>query len=91
MMWWFGNGVNGWGYVMMGMGMVLLWGLVVLAGIAVVRALGRENRTAPHPTAEDVLAERFARGEIDDQEYRDRLSALRGIPGDHRSASGARR
>ena len=30
------------------------------------------------PTAEDVLAERFARGEIDEQEYRSRISVLRG-------------
>jgi len=29
-------------------------------------------------SAEDVLADRLARGEIDTEEYRQRLSALRG-------------
>lgn len=29
------------------------------------------------PSAEDVLADRFARGEIDEAEYQDRLSTLR--------------
>jgi putative membrane protein len=91
MMWWYGNGTNGWGLALMGVGMVLFWGLAVLAVIAVVRGLGREDRTPPRSTAEDVLAQRFARGEIDDQEYRERLSALRSVPGDHRPESGARR
>ncbi|MBO0775131.1 MAG: SHOCT domain-containing protein [Actinobacteria bacterium] len=30
------------------------------------------------PHAEQILAERFARGEIDEQEYRSRLATLRG-------------
>jgi|SRR4051794_33803829 putative membrane protein len=29
------------------------------------------------PSAEDILADRFARGEIDEAEYQDRLSTLR--------------
>ena len=35
------------------------------------------NRTAGmRPTPEELLAERFARGEIDEQEYRTRLDTL---------------
>jgi putative membrane protein len=88
MMWWYGNG-NGdggamsvWGYSLMTVGMVLFWGLVIFAVIAFVRHSGRGDRSgaAVRPTAEQVLAERFARGEVDEQEYRQRLDALRGGP-----------
>jgi len=87
MMWWYGNsngidgnGMNGWGFALMTVSMVLFWGLVVFAVIAFVRHRGREDRSviAARPTAEQVLADRFARGDIDTQDYRDRLDALRG-------------
>lgn len=65
-------------------GMVLWW--LVAAGAAVVVVLlvvgalvavaGRWN--AETGTAHDVLAERFARGEIDEEEYRRRAAVLRG-------------
>ena len=42
----------------------------------VVRLVG--GLDAPFVTAEPVLAERFARGEIDEQEYQSRLATLRG-------------
>ncbi|WP_369801789.1 SHOCT domain-containing protein [Nocardia sp. BMG51109] len=38
---------------------------------------GSQYRTAP-PCVERLLAERFARGEIDEEEYTSRLAALRG-------------
>ena len=37
----------------------------------------RRWRTAPGPSAEGVLAERYARGEIDEAEFRERRSVLR--------------
>ena len=38
----------------------------------------RAKRARPHPVdAEQVLAERFARGELDEEEYGRRLSVLR--------------
>ena len=37
----------------------------------------RRWRTAPGPSAEGVLAERFARGEIDEAEYQERRTVLR--------------
>lgn len=84
MMWWYGdgNGMNVWGYTLMTVSMVLFWGLVVVGVIALVRYLGRADRAVhdPRPTAEQVLAERFARGEIDEQEYRQRLDALMAGP-----------
>lgn len=75
---------GGWGF--MGGWMWLFW-LLVLVGIVVlvVWAVGAARRTggggaeppAPRQTPEEVLRERYARGEIDDTEYRRRLDELR--------------
>lgn len=79
MMFWYGDGMTGWGYSAMSMAMVLAWGLVGLGVYALVRYIGRMNR---HPNAgatpEQVLAERFARGEIDAPEFHERLDTLDG-------------
>lgn len=83
MMWWHGdgNGMGGWGYTLMTVSMLLFWALVIYAVVALVRYLGRQDRpVATRPAAEQVLAERFAHGQIDEQEYRERLDALRDGP-----------
>jgi putative membrane protein len=57
---------------------ILLW-IVVFATIfrfVVFRGRGPWGRRAARPTASEILAERFARGEIDDAEYRSRLETL---------------
>ena len=82
MMFWWGQGMNGWGYALMSVSMVLFWGVVILGIVALVRYLGRSAQSSdgaggPRPSAEQVLAERFARGEIDEPEYTSRLAALR--------------
>jgi putative membrane protein len=75
MMFWYGNGMGGWGYTLMTIGTVLFWGLVIAGVILLVRYLARDPRiTDP----ERILAERFARGEIDEEDYRSRLTTLRG-------------
>jgi putative membrane protein len=80
MMWWSGNGggMNGWGYGLMVVGVVLFCGLLIFGVIAVVRYLVRGDRSlrAP-PTPARVPAERCARGEIDEQEHRERSDTLR--------------
>ena len=78
-MWWYGDGnLNAWGYVLMTVSMLLFWGLVIYGVVWLVRYGGRDDRSSTQvPTPEDVLAERFARGEIDEQEYRERLATLR--------------
>jgi putative membrane protein len=53
----------------------LLW--IVLIVVAVVLWRGRSDRGGSR-TAEAVLAERYARGEIPEEEYRERLTVLRG-------------
>ena len=83
MMWWYGNGngMDGWGYGLMTVSMVLFWGLVIYGVIALVRHLGRQDSpAAARPRPEQLLAERFAHGQIDEQEYRLRLDALRDGP-----------
>ncbi|KAF0958734.1 SHOCT domain-containing protein [Rhodococcus sp. T7] len=73
----------GWGYVLMFVGMALFWGLLALGVGVLVHYVGRNASTPPGHTpsalhgAEKLLAERFARGEIDDTEYRERLTTLR--------------
>ncbi|WP_235022818.1 SHOCT domain-containing protein [Amycolatopsis alkalitolerans] len=55
---------------------VLFWALLIAGLVVLVRYLGR--RTHPEPkTPEQLLAERFARGEIGEEEYRRGLEALR--------------
>lgn len=82
MMYWGGDGMAWWGYLLMSLSMVVFWGLLIGGIIALVRYLGRppeQSQTQPsQPTPEQILAERFARGELDEEEYRRRLDALRG-------------
>ena len=78
MMFWYGNGMGGWGYALMTVGTILFWGLVIAGVILLVRYLARGPQAAENAAPERILAERFARGEIDEEEYRSRLTALRG-------------
>lgn len=73
MMWWYGTGMTGWGYALLAVGVLLFWGIVVLVGLALVRD---RDDADDRRTPEQVLADRFARGEIDEAEYRDRLDVL---------------
>jgi putative membrane protein len=77
MMGW-GNGMGGWGYVLMTVSVLLLIAGVVL----LVRYVGGDRRQPPSPAAEpdprSLLAERFARGEINEDDYRKRLKVLGG-------------
>ena len=82
MMFWYGDGMNGWGHAAMAVSMVLFWGLVIAGVVVLVRYLGRDTQSPlsspPHRhTPEQVLAERFARGDIDEDEYRRRCELLR--------------
>lgn len=74
MMYW-GYG-SAWGYVLMAVSMAAFWALVIGAVVLVVRSLDRPRSQPTAPGAEDVLAARYARGEIDETEYRQRLATL---------------
>ena len=80
MMWYGSNG--GWGgWLLMTIAMVLFWALIITAVVLIVRYLVSQRPTGTSAgsarTPEEVLAERYARGEIDDDEYRRRLALLR--------------
>lgn len=81
-MFWYGDGMSGWGYALTTVSMVLFWGLVIAGIVALVRYAGRTSSETNAPraqlTPQQVLAERFARGEIDEEEYRRRFDTLRG-------------
>jgi putative membrane protein len=57
----------------------ILWLLVIGGAVTTLVILGRRNRASAGPRAGEArLAERFASGEIDEQEYRERLAVLKG-------------
>ncbi|MFE0452374.1 SHOCT domain-containing protein [Streptomyces sp. NPDC058914] len=86
MMFWYDHDVSGWGWFGMSVGMVLFWALIITALVLVFRAANRPYEhthtptPTPTPTPEQILDERFARGEIDEEEYRRRLTALHAGP-----------
>ncbi len=75
---------NGWGagqWVAMSVMMVLFWGLIVAGIIALVHATRSDRHTPPAPaphesSARRILDERFARGELDADEYAHRRDLL---------------
>ena len=72
---------SGWGWAgWLGMSLLMLafWALLIGGAVAIVRALRRDDQprsaeprrvSAPAASARDILDERFARGEIDAEEY----------------------
>jgi putative membrane protein len=58
--------------------MVLFWGLFIVGLVALVRwlAAGSSPRQAGKNTAADIVRERYARGEIDRQEYEQKMHDL---------------
>jgi putative membrane protein len=57
-----------WGVGMMLM-MVVFWGVVVAGIVVAIRWLGGQTREPRSDRALDVLRERYARGEIDREEF----------------------
>ena len=79
MMFWTDHGLTGWGWVAMTVGMALAWGLVITLAVVLLRGLNRPAEQAHgRPSPDRLLAERLARGEIDEGEYRRRLATLTG-------------
>ncbi|GAA3716919.1 hypothetical protein GCM10022204_40910 [Microlunatus aurantiacus] len=74
-----GWGAMGWGgWIMMILIVLTVWAVVAVAGIAIFRGLSaRGGNASPPGDAGRLLDERFARGEIDSDEYTARREALR--------------
>ncbi len=69
----------GWGHMMFGgLMMVVFWGGVIVLVVLAVRWIGGSlaDRSPPSVSALGILDERFARGEIDKDEYEDRKKVL---------------
>jgi putative membrane protein len=62
-----------WGVLMM----VLMLGIVALVVWLIVRSSHGSAPAGQSSSGREILSERFARGEIDADEYHDRLSKLR--------------
>jgi putative membrane protein len=83
-MWGMHDGLGWGGWLLMGLLALLVVGLVVGLVLLLVRSTSERGpaagpaRPGPQSAAEHVLDERFARGEIDEEEYLRRRSVLRG-------------
>lgn len=79
-MMWRDSGWSAGEWISMAFVMVLFWGLVLFAAVAYLRS-GHSRPESSPPTdlrdSERTLAERFARGEIDVEEFNQRRDALR--------------
>lgn len=74
-------GGMGWGsWLAMGFVMVVFWGLVVIGVVLLVRAVGHRDEVPHQPAAPTaalrILEDRFARGDIDADEYSRRRQVL---------------
>ncbi len=81
MMNWYGNGMGTGGWVVMIAAMTGFWALVILAGVMIFRgSSGRNLGGTRERGADEILDERFARGEVEREEYEARKAVLRGSP-----------
>ncbi|KOU74160.1 hypothetical protein ADK57_08240 [Streptomyces sp. MMG1533] len=82
-MFWYDHDLSGWGWFAMSAGMILFWALIITAALLLFRVVNRpqeHTHTPAVPTPKEILANRLARGEIDEDEYRRRLNALHAGP-----------
>lgn len=73
MMW--GYPDSWWGWLLMTIGMLGFWGLLAALVVALLRRPDPPDQRR-HPSPEEILAEGFARGEFDADQYRQRLRVL---------------
>lgn len=79
--WMSGHGWGGW--LVMSVAMLVFWAGLIAAVLLAIRYLGAASRPpvpgsgGRSPGPEDVLAGRYARGEIDEEDYRRRVTVLR--------------
>jgi putative membrane protein len=60
--------------------MILSWGLIIAVLWVLMRAFTPDSDRRQRPRdPKEILAERFAKGEIDAEEYHERLRVLEGI------------
>ncbi len=71
------DGGGSWGWWPMWLGMILFWGGLIWFGVWLIRR--SDHAPSSKPPAHDprgILEERFARGEIDEEEFERRMKVL---------------
>jgi putative membrane protein len=78
-MMYYGGGMGAGGWILMSIIAFGIVALLALGAAAVLRPVAKTQPAAPSPPpdAEQVLEHRFARGDIDAEEYEQRLHILR--------------
>jgi putative membrane protein len=76
-----GYAMSGWGWLLMTLGLFGFWALVAVFALALLQRPGQPDQQPPpdqqpRQNPEEVLALRLARGELDLEEYRQRLQTL---------------
>lgn len=72
-----GYAMSGWGWLLMTLGVLGFWALVAVFVVALFRRSDQPDQQ-PRVGPEEILAQRLARGEIEADEYRQRLQTLQG-------------
>ena len=76
----YGGGMGWGGWVAMGFAFVVFWSLVAAGVVLLTRSLGHRHQVAAEPASSvaalRILEDRFARGDIDADEYARRRQLL---------------
>jgi putative membrane protein len=76
--WYVGDHMTGWGWVGMTLSSALFIALLVLGGMLLLRVARQSDRPAESSRSpERLLAERYARGAISEEQYRQQMATLR--------------
>ena len=69
--------MDGWDWLWGSLMMIAFWGALIAAILIAVRLFGTTpRRGAEHPDAKEILRSRYARGEISEEEFEDRMKVL---------------
>lgn len=67
---------GGFGFGIPGIGMLLFWGAIIALVVLLSRSFSQSRGESSHKSAREILDERYARGEIDREEYEEKKRAL---------------
>ena len=78
MMGWYHDGAGWGGWLVMTIAMIAFWAMVIVAVVVLFRGnKSGDEESSPRQDPMDILDQRFARGEIDEDEYHARSAVLR--------------